>query len=329
MTYAPEYGRAVRVREFERPMLSDDVETAQTVAYMEELACFDAGERHVIDATHRALAEAGCDLDSATHEIANAIFSFLKRTIRYVPTPATSALVDQTLIAPSALLQMPDPEGDCPQFSMLAASMFRRCCIPCFFVTIAADPKYPTIFSHVYNAVEVAPGRLLPFDASNGPELGAEYLLAMKKRVWPRTNPDLCTRKGNVTMLRSGRPARGFRNTGLRGLSGNGDYGGETNNPANPYDIGYMESMDGRGSGGSGTPWASIFTTLANDATKVFQSVNAPSRPYYVTNPSGQQVLFNPATGSTVSASGGVSISSNTALLIGAAILATVVLSRK
>lgn len=336
MTYAPEYGRPVRVREFDRPMLSDDVETAQTVAYMEELASFDAGERHVIDATHRALAEAGCTLDSPPREIADAVFWFLKRCIRYVPTPATSALVDQTLIAPSALLQMPDPEGDCAQFSMLAAAMFRNCCMPCFFVTIAADPKYPTIFSHVYNAVELAPGGLLPFDASNGPEPGAEYMLAMKKRVWPRTNPDNCSRKGKV-MLRSGRPARGFRNAGLRGTLGDDSFDFSVPDPSSidpgiPTDIGANTYAEFGAPVGQSFPTLqpstspSFFTTLANDVTSLAAPIvrAVTSKPYYVTNPAtGQQVLYNPATGQSV---GGLSASlSSPAVLIGIAVVVGVI----
>ncbi len=127
VAFDPSYGRNVRVAEFDRPMMGDDVETGQTIAYMEELSSFDAGEASVIDATHRALEEAGLDMSAAPIDKAKAIFWWLKRTIRYVPTPGTSINVDQTLIAPSAMLAMKDPEGDCAQYSMLAAAMFRIC----------------------------------------------------------------------------------------------------------------------------------------------------------------------------------------------------------
>ena len=173
-------------------MLSDEQETAQTIAYMEELSAFDAGERSVIAATHRALTEGGITQTSSTPEIANAFFWWLKRNITYVPTPGAGPLVDQTLIAPSALMRMDPRIGDCPQFSMLAASMFRVACVPVNFKTIAADARYPEIYSHVYNVVALGDGRYLPFDSSNGPAPGAEYAAAFKSRIWPRTIPDRC-----------------------------------------------------------------------------------------------------------------------------------------
>jgi len=320
--YDPAYGRNVRVAEFDRPMQSDDVETAQTIAYMEELSSFDAGEQSVIDATHRALEESGLDMSAAAADKAKAIFWWLKRTIRYVPTPATSFRVDQTLIAPSAMLAMKDPVGDCPQFSMLADAMFRNCCMRCLYKTIAAEPELPTIFSHVYNVVEIAPGTWMPFDSSNGPAPGAEFAAPTKKRVWPRTVPDGCrAKKGNLLMMRTGAAAPGWRNGKLRGaLAGNGDYGGETNNPASPYDIG------GSTQSSSGP---SFWTTLANDITAIavpiVRSATAP-KPYYVTTPQGQQILYNPATGAPA-VSGSVSISPT--LIIGGIILAALLLGKK
>jgi len=197
--YEPAFGANVRVTEYARPMLSDEIETAQTIHTMDQHAEADAAHRLVINATLRALSEAGIGLDASALEKAIAVYWFLKRTIRYVPTPATSPLVDQTLIPPVSLLSMPDPEGDCPQFSMLAAAMLRVCCVPSFFVTIAADPEMEQ-YSHVYNTVRVAPGRFLPFDSSNGPAPGAEYAQWSKKKVWPTRHRFGC----DVTAARAG-----------------------------------------------------------------------------------------------------------------------------
>lgn len=309
--------------EFDRPMQSDDVETAQTIAYMEELSSFDAGERSVVDATHRALEESGLDMTASPIEKAKAIFWWLKRTIRYVPTPATSPLVDQTLIAPSAMLGMKDPEGDCPQFSMLADAMFRNCCVTCLYKTIAAAPEFPTIFSHVYNVVEIAPGTWMPFDSSNGPAPGAEFAAPTKKRVWPRTVPDGCrAKKGNLLMMRSGAAAPGRRNGKLRGaLGSNGDYGGETSDPAP------MPNVDP--AGGLFTTGPSFWTTLANDITAIAAPIVRTAtmpKPYYVTNAQGQQVLYNPATG-VPAVSGSVSISPT--LIIGGVLIAALLLAKK
>jgi hypothetical protein len=203
-------------------MLSDDVETAQTVYMMDELAERDAPTRTVINATHEALSAAGLSLDSDPEQKATAIYWWLKRRIRYLAIPGTSPLVDQTLIPPASLLAMPDPEADCPQFSMLASAMLRVCCVRSHYKTIAADPAYPDTFSHVYNLVDLGDGRYMPFDSSNGPAPGAEYSNPSKARVWPQRNRTCSTaaRKATTPMLRTATNHRGFRNSALRGALG-------------------------------------------------------------------------------------------------------------
>jgi len=106
-------------------MKSDDEETAQTVLYMEELAAADASDPAVIAAADEALDFAGIDRAASDLDKTRAVFWWLKKAIRYVPTPGTSHLVDQTLITPTATLAMPEPIGDCPQFSMLADAMLQ------------------------------------------------------------------------------------------------------------------------------------------------------------------------------------------------------------
>jgi hypothetical protein len=191
----------VLIEEFSRPMLSDDVETAQTVYMMDGLSFEDAGHQLIINATNEALADAGLTLSSPPAQKACAIFWWLKKHIRYVPTPGTSPLVDQTLIPPVTLLSMPDPEGDCPQFSMLAAAMLRVCCVPSQFKTIAADPAYPETYSHIYNLVQIGPRQFMPFDSSNGPHPGAEYARPGKTKVWPQIAQDKCKDQMNHSAL--------------------------------------------------------------------------------------------------------------------------------
>ena len=202
-------------------MRSDDEETAQTVLYMDELAAADAGTPAVIAATCEALEAAGLDENSSTFDQTCAVYWWLKRTVRYVPTPGTSMLVDQTLITPTATLAMPEPIGDCPQFSMLANAMLRVLCIDSLFVTIAAESMAPDQWSHIYNIVEVGPGTWMPFDSSNGPEPGAEYARPFKKKVWPRIAPTDCS-KGKTAMMRNARHRAGgsMRNRALRGAMG-------------------------------------------------------------------------------------------------------------
>ncbi len=332
-------------------MLSDDVETAQTVSYMDELAAADAGDRAVVDALNEALSDASIDLSADPAAIAHAVFWWLKRTIRYVPTPGTSPLVDQTLIAPSTVLAMPEPIGDCPQFSMLAKAMLRAACVTCYFVTIAAESEFPDQYSHVYNVVETAPGQLMPFDSSNGPAPGAEYARPYKRKVWAHLEPDKCSRTGakETSMMRNSyRPAGpGMRSRSLRGAIGavqcDADY--------NCYDDGTLiesspsqsiapESQQdatfdpaGRAALGlptssgssAGTNWGNLFATLANDATQIGTSLlrqQTQQKPYLITNAAGQSVLYNPNTGTVANTATPLSTVNTTYLVLGVAAIA-------
>ena len=321
-------------------MRSDDEETAQTVGYMDELAAADASDRAVIAAAAEALEAAGIDARSSTPmEQACAVYWWLKRTIRYVPTPGTSPLVDQTLITPCAVLAMPEPIGDCPQFSMLAAAIFRVLCIPSLFVTIAAEPSFPDQWSHIYNTVEIEPGRFMPFDASNGPSPGAEYAKPFKRRVWPRLTPGKCANKeGSTEMMRSSthhRTPGSMRNRTLRGALGavNCDQDGNCYDDSSgiytPGPTGSYDSTDPLGDQisaindlsdsvyGSGSPSGSttinlnpgsspgvnplnlLITDAAAAAAPLIKAATT-QQPYYITNPvTGQSVLYNPNTGTT------------------------------
>lgn len=340
-------------------MGSDEEETAQTVRYMYELAAADAEDPAVIGAAAEALEIAGLDNGSPDFDKACAVFWWLKNTIRYVPTPGTSPLVDQTLISPTAVLAMPEPIGDCPQFSMLACAMFRVLGMNSCYVTIAAEEFAPDQFSHIYNTVEVAPGTWMPFDSSNGPEPGAEYAKPLKRRVWPQIDrPN--RRKGKTAMMRSTRHRAGtsMRNRALRGSLGDVVCDDEG---ANCYDNGIGSSSPTDVTGGanpdcafggvwpncispssvptfnpgptlsptrapSPSPLTPLLTTLINDAAQVAQPIirsATQQTPYYVTNPAtGQSALYNPNTGTFAGATAGaLSAMSPTTLIIGVAVL--------
>jgi hypothetical protein len=324
-------------------MRSDDEETAQTVSYMEELAAADSNDRAVIAATKEALDQAGIDQTAAPLEKAHAVYWWLKRTVRYVATPGTSPLVDQTLISPCAVLAMPEPIGDCPQFSMLAAAMFRVLCQDSLFVTIAAEPAFPNQWSHIYNTVEVYPGQYMPFDASNGPAPGAEYSRAFKRRVWPRLTPGKCrTKEGAKEMIRSTQtPRSGMRNSvtrrALRGTLGQDPsldiYAGDPSIgiPAiAPPDYSALDTSLAASTDvmmppatPAGTPWYStLLTDLSQAATPLLRSqTTAPPR--FITSPSGQSILYNPNTGTIISSGTSLSSAINpTYIVIGLAAIA-------
>lgn len=331
-------------------MRSDDEETAQTVSYMDQIAADESSHPAIRNAATEALEDAALTPNASDPDKANAVFWWLKRNVRYVSVPGTNPLVDQTLIAPTALLAMPEPIGDCAQFAMLAAAMFRVLCMECRFVTIAAERLQPDQWSHVYNTVEIFPGAFMPFDASNGPEPGAEYARPFKRRTWPKLNPGKCVSKeGAATMMRGnyGSP-RGMRNaalrTALRGTLGDDttgydptiDYSTLTP-PAVPTlttaqidasyqpDLAYEEAAANQtianmAPGAITTPSANAnpLNTLITDAASVAtKALQTSAKPYYITGPSGQQVLYNPATGTAVSSG----LSSISPTMLGAGLL--------
>jgi len=340
--YLPEFGRAVKIAEFDRPMASDDTETAQTVSYMDALAAEDANSPAVEAAAAAALEEAGLNGDSPAYEKACAVYWWLQRTIRYVPTPGTSVFVDQTLITPCAMLAMEEPIGDCPQFSMLAAAIFRVLGMDCLYVTIAADEQFPDQWSHVYNTVEVYPGQYLPFDSSNGPEPGAEYSRPFKRKVWQSFTPKGRSKETSAGMIHNFKAAAG--SGGMRNQTLRRKMGDLVEEPSIDEQIAYIndltESTYGTGdlmtgpgvalnnpalqidsSSGSGR---NIWATIAEDFTQIARPFiqSQTQQPYYITQKNGQKVLYNPATGSTINTGSSIS-----PVWIGAGLLAVLLLA--
>lgn len=83
----------------------------------------------------------------------------------------------ELLISPEVLLQMPQPMGDCDDFSMLIASVLKLWHYTPMFVTAAANVDYPSVYSHVWVKVQLrSTGEWIDIDASHGPYLGWNVL---------------------------------------------------------------------------------------------------------------------------------------------------------
>ena len=89
----------------------------------------------------------------------------------------------ELLIAPHALLSMPNPQGDCDDFSMLVATFLIAAGLRASFITICADPQDPDKWSHVYVKAYWNGGSMY-MDASHGEYPGWEYGAWIKKREW-------------------------------------------------------------------------------------------------------------------------------------------------
>lgn len=199
--------------------LGTDRTTAQTVGLMASHALHAASSQQV----SKAIRDSGAPDTKELQECLKAIFQYIKRRVKFVednePLGRMFGIADskELLITPPALLSMKSPEGDCDDFSMLAASMMIACGIPCSFVTVAADGRAPETFTHVY-----CMGAGIPFDTSHGKEVGWETEKQFRKKVWPIVGWE---GKGEGLGMIVGKEGyqKAWLNAGLRGLLGLGD----------------------------------------------------------------------------------------------------------
>jgi hypothetical protein len=95
----------------------------------------------------------------------------------------------QGLISPEVLVRMDKPEGDCAIFSECLGAFLTSFGVPFEFVTVAANPNEPGIFSHVFVYAVMPDGQRLPLDASHGKYPGWQVPSAhvSRRQVWPVT----------------------------------------------------------------------------------------------------------------------------------------------
>jgi hypothetical protein len=82
-----------------------------------------------------------------------AIHRWVRMHINYVPDEALVAQGSEgreLLIAPNVLLAMQPAEGDCDDFSMVAAAIATSLNMPVKFVAVALEPNNPGRYSHVF-----------------------------------------------------------------------------------------------------------------------------------------------------------------------------------
>jgi transglutaminase-like putative cysteine protease len=92
---------------------------------------------------------------------------------------------EEFLIEPARLITMPRPRGDCDDFTMLVCSLLACSGIPYQIETVAADPRVPGIYSHVYCSAILS--ERVPLDASHGPYPGWEVPAGRvtRRQIWP------------------------------------------------------------------------------------------------------------------------------------------------
>ena len=183
----PWFGRCrVRATVVEQPA-ADEARTQHTVTLMAAYVREDSRAPSVRQAAYDAIS--GLERRDPRAE-AVAVWDWVRRRVRFLEDrklASSLAGVDadeaEVLVRPVDLLAMPQPAGDCDDFSMLVASMLRALGIPASFRAVAADPAQPETYSHVYVVAELPDGELA-LDASHGPRAGWEAPPAGKTRTW-------------------------------------------------------------------------------------------------------------------------------------------------
>lgn len=168
----------------------NDTSVADTLGLMAGYVNQAMGSKQIAN----ALNQAGIDDASSESETIERVFRFIKSRVKFVEDEVQLAGMfnipegKELLIRPEVLLTMAKPMGDCDDFTMLACSMLNASGVKGDFVTVAADSRYPDIFSHVYCMVTKSNGEQVPFDASHGSRVGWETDKQFRKKVWPFLN---------------------------------------------------------------------------------------------------------------------------------------------
>jgi hypothetical protein len=174
-----------------------DEQVADTISLMSRYVREDAGSPEVQAAAEEA-APAGEDpLDG--------VFRYVKGLIRFQADEATAAPL-QSRLAKLGLGEYPVVEvlirprdmltwhrdtgsrqvGDCDDFVMLTAALLLAKGVDASFVTVAADPREPRQYSHVYVAAYPAGGGRVAMDTSHGAYAGWEVQDRVTRRTeWP------------------------------------------------------------------------------------------------------------------------------------------------
>jgi hypothetical protein len=285
-----------------------------------------------------------------------ACFWLAKHFCKQVPHSEFKALLAaypqkrQLLVSPEALLRAESPAGDCSTFSMLIAAMLEALGERWEFVTVAADPEDPSLYSHVFVRAVSSDGTRQTLDGSHGKYPGWEVPRAQqfRRQVWNSDGEPISDLAPFVSQLHAYQARPGLGDDSSTDLSGSlseitgGDSstdlsgsfseitGGNTSGALNTPESAFTAPVGSvlvNGVYGSVAPsqssanWASSATALAKSGMTLAE-INA-IQPGTVVGANGQ--LLRQATGFPVPVGTGITAalgSNSSGLLIGGLIAA-------
>lgn len=173
---------------------NNDRSTSDTICLMRSNAVQASHSPIISSAVDTALEDLSPKSFHRDRAVVQAIYWFVKRNVRFVFDESIMMqalgipqddLDKELLISPEVLLSMPQPMGDCDDFSTLLASMLLNLNFQVWFVTVAADESKPMEFTHVYVATYLNDeGVKIPLDASHGKYLGWETDRQWRREEW-------------------------------------------------------------------------------------------------------------------------------------------------
>lgn len=167
-------------------------------------------------------------------EYVNRVFNHVRRVMQFADDAVVSApvgidpakhFVMETIIRPVDVELIVRggqiAQGDCDDHSMYAAALLEAGGVPARFVTVAADPVYPQLFSHVYTAAYPRKGdgsgerERIAVDASHGDYAGWETKNLGRLREWGVRRPDVPHKEAMVIgLLILAKVALGWKGSG-------------------------------------------------------------------------------------------------------------------
>lgn len=137
--------------------MDTDVSTVQTLEQMKSLAIESATSPLIAHVVNTCLINTA-KKNPTNREIARAIWWWVKSHVQFERDENILARElgyekdpnQELLIMPTTLIMMPQPMGDCDDFSMLTGALCVCAGIPYWYVAIAEDEREPERFSHVY-----------------------------------------------------------------------------------------------------------------------------------------------------------------------------------
>ena len=191
----PELGEAVYFEAF--PLSSDpDTQVAQTIQRMRRNVIEDSQSTAILNEAAAIRSLGGDPCSNTFWHVKNKVGfrrdEDLAAPVRaFLPAGPDNEVVE-VLVRPRDLANMRTPSEDCDGFASYGPALLRAQGVPCSFVTVAANPRAPGQFSHVYAAC-YPNGQRISLDASHGPYPGWECTESgqvTRLKEWPIDGPD-------------------------------------------------------------------------------------------------------------------------------------------